>query len=157
MPKFTSTFSIKDMEQKLEYLVLVEHSLIIEYYSGEFNVDELIAFKQHIAKDKNYNPNYNIIHDFRDMEFMLGPKDVAKYIKLLHDEPKYRGTRKSTMVTATPNQVAASIGFDLLKEDLPISVKVCSTLETAFAFTEVPLSERNTIDNLFLKLKNRKS
>ena len=157
MPRLVSTFRTKSMDQKREYLILIEYNLIIEYYGGKFNVDELIAFKQHIAKDKDFNPNYNIIHDFRDIKFMLGPRDVAKYVKLLNDDPKYVGTRKSTMVTATPNQVAASIGFDLLKDDLPISVKVCSTLETAFAFTEVPLSDRNTIEDYFLKLKNRKS
>lgn len=142
------------MNQKLEYLILVEYCLIIEYYSGKFDIDDLIALKKHVAKDKDYNPNYNIIHDFRDMEFLLGPKDVAKYVKLIREDQKYLGTRKSTMITATPNQVVASIGFDLLKDDLPISVKVCSTLETAFAFLQIPLVKRNTIESLLQEFKN---
>lgn len=140
------------MEQELSYTILVDKYLILEYYKGKHTVDELIAFKKVVAADKNYNPNYNVIHDFREIEFMLGPNEVKKYIQMLQNDSKFVGHRKSAMITNTPNQVVTTTAFDLLKKGLPISVKICSTLETAFAFVDIETNEFNFILNEFNKL-----
>ena len=142
------------MDQKLDYLILKDKSLIIEYYKGKYNVDELINFKIEVGKDKDYNPSYNVIHDFRDLEFMLEIEEVSKYVKLLTENKNYIGKRKSTMLTETPNQVTASLGFKLLKKDLPISVKVCSTMETAFNFINLPNNDWDLVESLIKKLRN---
>jgi hypothetical protein len=143
------------MKAVFAYKILVEDNLILEYYRGKYNVEELIAFKKQVAKDKGYNPNFNVIHDFRELEFLLGPRDVAKYIKLLQSNPNFVGTRKSCMITATPNQVVASTAFDLLKEKLPISVKICSKLETALLFIDSPTLNFGSINEHFSMLRKK--
>ena len=64
------------------------------------------------------------------------------------------GIRKSTMVTSSPNQVVASIWFEMHKNDLPISVKVCSTFKCAFDFLGLTINDRKSVESLFSQLKN---
>ncbi len=141
------------MTKKLNYLILPDKSLIIEYYNGQFHVDELIEFKIKVSNDKDYNPNFNIIHDFRELEFLLKIEEVSKYVDLISKDNKYIGSRKSTMLTKTPNQVITSIGFDLLKDKLPIQVKVCSTVETALTFIGIPISDWDYIKSMINNVK----
>ena len=135
------------MPKKLAYQIIVDKSLIIESYNGKFNVNELIEFKKIVGNDKDYNPNFNIIHDFRSTEFKLEIDEISKYINLISENERYIGNRKSTMLTATPNQVTTSIGFDMLKNDLKINVNVCSTLETAFDFVELPMNDWGLVES----------
>ena len=59
------------MENIIAYIILDNKSLIIESYMGNFNIDELIEFKKEVGEDRIYNPNFNIIHDFRKSEFLF--------------------------------------------------------------------------------------
>ncbi|PKQ64860.1 hypothetical protein BZG02_03130 [Labilibaculum filiforme] len=142
------------MKKKLAYQIIADHSLIIESYNGKFNVDELIAFKEKVGEDKDYHPNFNIIHDFRDIEFQLEIKEIAKYVKLISENEKYKGTRKSAMLTETPNQVTTAMGFDFLKKDLKIHVHVCSTIETVFTFIGLPKKDWELIASHITSLKS---
>ena len=148
--EFTNTI----MTNLLAYTILVDKSLILESYNGKFSVNELIEFKKIVGNDKNYNPNFNIIHDFRDAEFQLKIKDITRYVTLISENKKFIGKRKSTMLTKTPNQVITSMGFDILKKDLNIHVNVCSTLETAFGFVELPFADQKQTELRIDNLKN---
>lgn len=141
------------MTKTLDYVILPDKSLIIEFYRGKFYVDELIDFKKRVGSDKKYNPNYDIIHDFRELEFLFKINEVSKYVEVISKNHKYVGNRKSTMLTNTPNQVTTSLGFEILKKNLPIEVKVCSELETALAFIGQPAKEWLSIE---LELENLK-
>ncbi len=141
------------MKPKLDYRIIQKKSLILEYYRGKYNVDELIDFKIKVGNDPDYNPNFDIIHDFRELVFDLEVEEVAKYVQVLIENKKYVGKRKSTMITQTPNQVTASIGFELLKNDLPVAVKVSSTLDAALVFIQIPKNEWEHIKKLLNDLK----
>ncbi len=142
------------MANKIEYLIVDNKSLIIESYIGNFNVDELIEFKKKVGNDKIYNPNFNVIHDFRKAEFLFDIGEIAKYISLISKNNKLLGNRKSVMITETPNQFVTSMGFDLMKNKLSIQVKVCSTLETSFNFIELPKKDWKFIESLVNSLKD---
>ncbi len=142
------------MKNKIEYIILDNKSLIIESYIGNFKVDELIEFKVKVSNDKIYDPNFNVIHDFRKLEFLFGIEEISKYINLISKNSKLLGNRKSVMITETPNQVVTSMGFDLLKNNLPIQVNVCSTLENAFNFINLPKEDWKFIESLVNSLKD---
>jgi len=142
------------MKNNIEYLILDNKSLIIECYHGNFNIDELIEFKKKVGNNKRYKPNFNVIHDFRKLKFLFNINEISKYIQLISENNKLLGERKSVMITETPNQVVASMGFDLIKKELPIQVKVCSTFKTAFDFIELPKEDWNLIESLVNSLKN---
>ena len=141
------------METKKEYIIIPEKKLIIEYYSGQFQVDELIAFKEAICADKNYNPNFNVINDFRDAEFLFEIDEISKYIQFILKTKKSYGHRKATMLTKTPNQVVTSLGFEMLKKDIPISVKVVSTIEAAIDFIGLSLKDKTSIETCIKQMK----
>ena len=142
------------MENKKEYIILDNKSLVIESYIGNFNVDELIEFKKEVGDDKIYNPNFDVIHDFRKSEFLFDIDEIAKYISLISKNNKLLGNRKSVMITETPNQFVTSMGFDLMKNKLPIQVKVCSTFGTAFNFIDLPKKDWKFIESLVNSLKD---
>lgn len=142
------------MANKIKYIILGDKSLIIESYKGDFNVNELIEFKIKQGKDKDYNSSFNRIHDFREANFNFGIDEISKYINMINENNKLIGNRKSVMITNTPNQVVTSFGFDIQKRELPIQVKVCSTLETSFNFIELPKNEWEFVESLINSIKN---
>lgn len=137
------------MPQNFQYKILKEKSLILEYYSGRFDVDQLINCKKRIANDKTYDPNFNVIHDIRNLELLFEIDEVKKYVNLLSEDKRYLGERKSAMVTQTPDQVIISMGFEMLKENLPITFKICSTVEAACVFIGFSQDEYEMIESLF--------
>ncbi len=145
------------MPQNFQYIILKEKSLILEYYSGKFQIDELINCKKVIAKDRDYSPGFNVIHEIRNLDFLFEISEVTKYVKLLSEDKKYLGERKSAMVTQTPDQVIISMGFEMLKKNLPITFKVCSTIEAACVFIGFSQNEFEMIQSLFENFQDDKS
>jgi len=143
------------MANKTEYIIVPDKKLIIEYYCGKYQVNELIVFKEAICADKNYNPNFNVINDFRDAEFLFEIDEISKYIQFILKTKKSYGHRKSTMLTKTPNQVVTSLGFEMLKKDIPILVKVVSTVEAAIDFIELSLKDKTIIDTCIKQMKHK--
>ena len=142
------------MTKKLKYVILENESLIIEYYCGKFYVNDLIDFKKRIGKDKKFKPTYNVISDIRELEFLFKMPEVKQYVDFLVTNQKQVGIRKTTMITDTPNQVITSLSFDILKGTLPINFKVYSSLESAYAFLGLSLSDGELVDSHLIKLKN---
>ncbi len=141
------------MINKFKYVILSNKSLILEYYSGAFYGDELIELKKKVSRDKDYNSNYNVIHDFRDAEFLFGVDKIITYIRQIFDDSKMFGNRKSTMITSSPNQVVASSWFEMNKQDLPISIKICSTFECAFSFVGLKTEDWVYVESFFNNLR----
>lgn len=142
------------MTQKLQYLILEDKSLIIVYCKGKFIIDEVIEFKKNIGDDKNYNPNFNVIYDFRDLEFLFGLNELSRYVEFISNNEKYIGNRKSAVITNSPNQVVIGIGFNILNNKLPIKVQVCSTIETAFSFLGLPINDWEFIGSSICELRS---
>lgn len=94
-----------------------------------------------------------MIHDIRRLEFLLEINEILKYVDFISKTQKELDHRKSTFITDTPNQVVITTGFNMLKKELPIQVKVCSTLETAFNFVNLPKKDWNFIESLIDSLK----
>lgn len=133
-------------------MILEKQSLILEYYSGQFFVDELIDFKRRIGKDEKFKPHFNVLSDIRELEFLFKPEEVEKYIQFLLENKNHIGKRKTAMITKTPNQVATSLGFDMLKDDLPVQFKIFSTFKSAIDFINIAAKEKKELQTLFKKL-----
>ncbi|NOQ26766.1 MAG: hypothetical protein GQ564_15505 [Bacteroidales bacterium] len=142
------------MTQKLQYLILEDKSMIIVYCKGKVFIDEVIEFKKKMGNDKNYSPNFNVIYDFRELEFLFELEELSRYVEFISNNKKYIGNRKSAVITNSPNQVVIGIGFDILKNKLPIEVQVCSTVETAFSFLGLPIKDWEFIESLICELRN---
>jgi len=142
------------MNKKLHYTILEAQSLIVEYYHGKFNTEELINFKKKIANDTKFNFNYSVISDIRELEFLFQIEEVEKYVEFLITNPLYIGKRKTAMITKTPNQVVTSLGFDIFKGEMPIKFEVFSTLIKAYSFLGLNHDDRLYVDSALAKLKS---
>lgn len=143
------------MEKKLNYIILEEEALVLEYYSGQFNAEELIDFKQRIGFDSKYDPTFDVLSDIRDSKLLFNFDEVKKYVKFLFDNKKHLGQRKTVMITKTPNQVVAALAYDMQKENLPVIYKVCSSCEAAYTFLGVSAQVIDKVNSMMMKLTNK--
>ncbi|MDX9694185.1 MAG: hypothetical protein RBT49_00175 [Bacteroidales bacterium] len=142
------------MLKKFSYKILSDKSLILEYYSGDFNIKEFIESKDKVSKDNDYNPNFDIIHDFRDIKFQIEAEEIFQYIQHISFGSILFGKRRSVAITSNPNQLVPPMLFKLNKENLPVSVKICSTYERAFSFIGLTINEKILVESLFNEIKN---
>jgi len=141
------------MKNIMQYEIINDLRLIIEYYNGEFHIDELIHFKEGVGEDSNYNPEYNIIHDFGESHFGVEFSDIKKYVDFLLRNSCHVGKRKVTMITSTPNQVVTAMGFEMQKQNLPVESKVTSTFDAAASFVELSEEAHREIEKRINKMK----
>lgn len=154
MQSKVSMYKYKVINSKSAYCIIIDKSLIIEYYKGNFNIDELISIKKIIHQDAYYNPNFNVIQNISDAIFQFQLNEINKLVDLSFKVPNIQN-RRSCMLTSTPNQVAMALGYDMLKKDLPVMIHVCSTYEVAFQFIGIVKNDRPLIKQYFNELKSQ--
>jgi hypothetical protein len=144
------------MDKIINYSILPELSLIIEYLGGKVDGDDAINLKKIEKKDLKYNPKYNCLVDFRDIEIRMddeGIKSMSKFIEFFKGEKTVLSLRKSALLTSKPQQVVLS---SLLKEfsiELPVYFEIFSTLESSMAFINCHPGNIQVINDELAKLK----
>lgn len=134
------------MEKNLNYQIIPDKKLIIEYYSGSITLNDLILFQHTISFNRKYNPNFNIIHDFREASLSLNEADVMEYIQFIKNSSKLCGVRRTAHVTSSPKQVVAITLFNLLKNDLPVNAQVVSTIYAAVNWVGLDPEDKGMVD-----------
>jgi len=138
------------------YKIVPGKELILGYVSGRISWKEVIKFKYRLTLDKNYNPNFNIIDDIRDVDIILkNNNDVLEFIEFAKKNGKFIGSRKSAIITNSPNQVVNSEILNSFNKDLPIEFKTFSTLIAAIDWIEISLSDKQLIESYFDELKTQ--
>lgn len=137
------------------FKIVPEKKLIIEYFSGTINLDEIIKLKYLESKNPHFCPDFNIIDDSRDAEFLLNEKDIKLYIKILSNNELFVGKRNAAYLTKTPHQVVIATLFDLLKKELPLNIKIVSTIDAALQWVGI-LREKELVKFYLNVLKAQK-
>lgn len=119
------------MQTKFKHFIIPNEKLIVEFYFGNIYFDDYIGIKKYICMDINYNPNYNVIMDFRGSALKLKKKDFKKVINFLTSYKKIKGNRKAAFVTENPYNVAQTAYFIMNKGAIPIFPKTFSSMEAA--------------------------
>lgn len=141
------------MEKILNYQIIPEKRIIIEHYSGLVELNDLIACQNKVSYHADYNPNFNVVIDFRDARLSLGEADVLKYIHFVRSTTKVYGSRREAHITSSPHQVVAATMFEILKKDLPVNVKIVSTLGAAINWVGLDFNEIGMIDQTISTFK----
>jgi len=142
------------MDGYIKYKILPELNLIIEYYCGKVNIDDIINHKKSEIEDIEYNPNYNFIGDLRDSELDVTQEDVFVYVSFLETNNKVSGQRKSAILTNTPNQVAFTSLFKHKSKKLPANNQIFSTLEAAMEWLNLSKNHLTHIMGIIENMKN---
>jgi len=142
-------------EKITEYHIIPECRLIIEYYSGNILMEDIINLKKRLSLEKTYDPNINILHDFRDSNLLIEKYEIFEYIEFVKKHLKTLGKRQSAFLTDKPNEVVLTILFGEYNTDLPINSKIFSTIEHAIKWLGLQTLSIETINSVIEKLKTQ--
>ena len=112
------------------YIILKKESVIVEYHSGDINVNDFIDSRKIISSDSEYNPNFDLILDYREANMIAGKDDIELFIEFFKNYPSILGRRKSGYITKDPKQVVVTTLFSSGISDLDITPKTFSTLKS---------------------------
>ena len=134
------------MAKLTKYDIIPEIKVTIEYYAGPIEVKDIIANRILLSKDKDFNPSYGLIADFRNAEANISKEDIICFINFLKSYPKLHGERRAAILTNTPPQVVASYFYVSQLGDLPMHVSFFSTLEAAMEWIVVSTEHKSLIE-----------
>jgi len=141
------------MIKTAQYKILPELKIMIEYFSVEMSLDDLISHRKIMIHDIEYNPTYNIITDFRDAYLNGNEDDILSFIEFAKNYPNLAAKRRAAILTETPNQTVISSIYKLKLQDLPFIVKIFSTVSAALNWVGLTLTDKEKIENEIKKMK----
>lgn len=145
------------MENFISYKILKEKNLIIEYYSGQILVEDFLKLHKNKAENKDFHPNLNLLIDFRDAEIHLEKDDVLRMVQFHKSNPRLFGERNAAHITKTPNQVVAGINFDRYNDELPIKIRIFSSLEASLSWVGLAADDQPMIQKHLDELKAKEN
>lgn len=139
----------------IDYIILPQEKLIIEYFSGMVSLKDVIAQKEKLIRNPNYNPGYNLIDDLRDAQFELIKEQVKGYVDYVFNNKKNIGKRNTAFVTSNPDQVVVSTLFESAKGELPINTMIVSTISTALKHVKISAAKTPIVLECIDKLRDK--
>ncbi len=143
------------MNVKGTFQIDTKRKLIIMYLSGDFNIDDFIFYHNMMSLDPNFDPEYNRILDLRDSNPILEECDIRHYVNLILSNSELKGKRKSVFLTNKPKDVVVGTLFEMLKDNLPISSDIFSTINGIEKWFNDKDIDAEFIDLTISKLKNQ--
>ncbi|WP_372769864.1 hypothetical protein [Lutibacter sp.] len=140
------------------YKILKEHNLIVEFHSGNLDLDSFIDFKKRITSDPLYVPNLNYFVHLKNVTFTTineTEDDIFAYSKFITNNFNVYGNRRVALITNTPNQVVYTTIFKTMQENANQSVEIFSRYENATKWLGIDLELEKLIEVL-LELKKLK-
>lgn len=138
---------------KFKYRIIPEKKLIVERYSGEIGVRDLLKFQSLLGRDDDYSADYNELYDLRDAEFIFNWSEISIIVHFLQNNVRLLGQRRIVHLTNSPSHVANSLLFQSAAESLPMEIKTVSTLETAISYLHTQKSDIFFIESILEDLK----
>lgn len=137
------------------FKIIPEKKLIIEYFYGKIELKDILELKYRESIEKEYNSNFNVIDDSRDAEFLLDEKEISTYVDHITNNKLINGKRNAAYLTKTPNQVVIATLFDMLKKELPINVRIFSTVEAAINWVDLLQEDKKLVEFYLENLRKR--
>jgi hypothetical protein len=139
------------MKKYANYIILPEFRLILECCKGQASVKDAINMKKDELSDCLYNPNYNIIVDFREFETYINStitESISNFFKFLKGID-IKG--KVAFLTTNPHQVVISMILKSLSKD-SLKIEIFSTTEAAIRFLGFSGDNVDLINNKIIEL-----
>jgi len=118
-------------ELKSSYKILKEHNLIVEFHSGNLDLDSYINFVIKTTHDPLFSGNMNYLIDLRNVVITAPTDDIEKYNHFTETFFKSERKRKVAILTKSPNQMVFSTLFKILNTKKLKEIEVFSTDEMA--------------------------
>ncbi|MEN8121119.1 MAG: hypothetical protein ABFS35_12260 [Bacteroidota bacterium] len=144
---------IKDNKHK--YTILQNKNVIIDCLFGEISFKDFINAKIEQSKNDNYDPKHNVLIDFRNSILKIEEKEISELINYPKKHKEFFGERKVAYLTDSPNQVAIGMLINL-ENDLPVDIKIFSTLKLAIKWIGLSENDEIMIDTILKKMIDEK-
>lgn len=132
---------------KSTYRIINNLNLILEYHTGDLDVDSYIKFKQKEFDDKDFKTGLNHFIHFKNVTFIDPEENIKKFVDFIKNNAPTLGKRKVAFITSTPSQVVTTTIYKTLLADDEQKVAVFSTNDTAFNWlTSNPLITEELMD-----------
>lgn len=119
------------------YIILKEHNVVLEYHSGQFDIQSFINTKHNISIQPDFKPDLKSFVNLQDVVFDITMKDIQKYVDFLGSNNNILGQRQVAIITRTPNQVVNTTLFKSNEELKNKAIEIFSTNETAFDWLDI--------------------
>jgi len=143
------------MGSYIDYKIIPEKRLVVEFFSGILTLDKLVKFKSRVANDRLYNPDFNIIDDLREVRFVISKEELFEYVSFIQNKKELYGKRRSALLTATPNHVVFTSLFSSWCTDLPIDIGIVSSIDGALRWVGLPFSESDWVNQILVDFSHQ--
>lgn len=138
------------------YKILKDQSLIIESHSGVMYLQNLKNFTDIQLKDPDYNPNYNVLIDVRDVDVKFNVNEINDYISYVKTHENIYGDRKEAILTDTSRQVAMASLYAGMQHLLRARIMVFSTIRSIIEWLAITHLDENEITTILDQFKNER-
>jgi hypothetical protein len=143
------------MAEAAQYFILEEFKLVIEVFSGQIFLQDLIDLKQRQLHDSRFNPDYNSITDLCEAKMNLPINDVKTYIEHYSKMNRLHGSRKCAILTSSPKAAAIAMVYRNYTADFPMSYEVFTTIKGTMRWVEVAETEFEVISQQLVSQRNQ--
>tara|TARA_R110001583_G_scaffold412_4_gene3882 strand:- start:25584 stop:25922 length:339 start_codon:yes stop_codon:yes gene_type:complete len=110
------------LENYIDFNIIPEKRLIIEYFSGEIAIEDIVKLKLLEIEHQDYNNTFIIFSDFRDGNFTINNDGIPALLNNLKLNNLVMGKHNTSLLTRSPNQVVAStlLTHDYASKNAPL-------------------------------------
>jgi hypothetical protein len=141
------------MKKVATYCILENLRIILEYYYGPTNLEDLISLRNKLRKETQLNHQFNFLVDLREADFDLSTDIVDGFIDHVKLNNQLIWKRKTAILTNTPNQAAFSNLYITHLGNVPIFVNEFNTLEGALKWIDSSIEILPFIERKIQELK----
>ena len=116
---------------KIQYQIDTIKRVITETWPEIVSFEDYKQVKQSEFNDPDFDADFNVITDMRLLNLELNVIIIDKIINFIDNNSNTMKDRKSAILTNKPNQVVNSFVFRSGAKNLPLNIKVFSTMEGA--------------------------
>lgn len=134
------------VERRFKYRIFPDKKLILERFSGKFDIRDLLRYQLSLSRDDEFSSAYNEFFDIRDAEFIFTQSEIAIIIYFMKKNRKLIGNRKIAYLVDSTNQVIHSLLFKAAADSLPMEVETVRDIDTALDYLGLPNNEAAMIE-----------
>ena len=86
-----------------KYLVLPEHKIILCYFEGQIQIQDIISINSQLISDPLYTPDCDVLMDFRNCEALVFRIEILEFVNFFKKNIKVKGKVKSGIIINSMN------------------------------------------------------
>jgi len=141
------------MEKHLSYTILPELKLVVCNYQGEISIKEVTQLTLSFIADELFNPEFNVLLDFRNSAAIGFRVDIIDYVNFLRKTISFKKKVKLGVVYSTPNQEFLLKFYKTFGKLLNLDIENFRQLDQYFGWMQFPDEEKQQIMDSLQSMK----